>query len=160
MVSAEFAETVKEINVEESSYIRSLLILVVIHAIEYCLLYLLVGHQDWLNMGLVTGLSLIVPYLGPTIANVIGILTALVLPPSRVITLIVMIVILSNTDEYVLAPLVHAHNTNVTPLWAIFSVFAGGVILGVTGVIIAIPVYLAGRVIYLNYHKKKEEENA
>lgn len=103
-------------------------------------------------MGLITALSLIVPYIGPTIANIIGIFTALSLPTGNIIFLVVAILVMSNTDEYVLAPFVHSHNTHVTPLWAIFSVFTGGVLFGSVGVIIAIPVYLAVRVIILRYH--------
>lgn len=158
-ISKRTYEVVFAINEEESSYIRSLLILIGLHFVEYSLLYLLVGHQDWLIMGLLTALSLIVPYIGPTIANIIGIFTALALPTGNVIFLVIMIVIMSGTDEYVMAPFVHSHNTHVTPLWAIFSVFAGGVLFGSVGVIIAIPVYLAIRVIIIRYHDDYEAKN-
>lgn len=156
-ISKRFYEIVFDINEEESSYIRSLLILVILHFAEYSILYLLVGHQDWLIMGLLTGLSLIIPYLGPTVANVIGIFTALSLPTGNVIFLIAAILIMSGTDEYVMAPFVHSHNTHVTPLWAIFSVFAGGVMFGSFGVVIAIPVFLAIRVVVIRYHDEQEE---
>lgn len=157
-ISKRVNEITFEINEEESSYIRSLLILIGLHFVEYSVLYLLVGHQDWLIMGLLTALSLIVPYIGPTIANIIGIVTAFSLPTGNVIFLVIMIVVLSNTDEYVLAPFVHSHNTHVTPLWAIFSVFAGGTLFGSVGVIIAIPVFLAIRVIILRYHSDHDKE--
>jgi Predicted permease len=155
-ISKRCYEIVFAINEEESSYIRSLLILILLHFIEYSLLYLLVGHQDWLIMGLITALSLIVPYIGPSIANIIGIFTALSLPVGNVMFLVIAIVIFSGTDEYVMAPFVHSHNTHVTPLWAIFSVFAGGVLFGSVGVIIAIPVFLALRVIILRLHDDHE----
>lgn len=158
-ISKRTNEVVFAINEEESSYLRSLLILICLHFVEYTLLYLLVGHQDWLIMGLLTALALIVPYLGPTIANIIGIVTAFSLPMGNVIFLVIMIVILSGTDEYVLAPFVHSHNTHVTPLWAIFSVFAGGTLFGSVGVIIAIPVFLALRVILIRYHEDNDRFN-
>lgn len=147
-------ECIFRINDEEGDYLRSLLILIGIHFVEYSFVYFIIGHPDWLIIGLLTGISLVVPYLGPTLANVIGIFTALSLPIGRVIMLLVLIMILSMTDEYVLAPIVHSHNTSVTPLWAIFSVFAGGVIFGTVGIIIAIPVYLAVRVICKMIHEK------
>lgn len=155
-ISKRCNEVVFAINEEESSYLRSLLILIGLHFIEYSLVYLFVGHQDWLIMGLLTALSLIVPYIGPTIANIIGIFTAFSLPTGNVIFLVILIVILSGTDEYVMAPFVHSHNTHVTPLWAIFSVFAGGVLFGSVGVIIAIPVFLALRVIILRFHDDRD----
>ena len=63
--------------------------------------------------------------------------------------LIILIVVLSQVDEYVIAPLVHSHNTSVTPLWALFSIFAFSGLFGIVGLVIAIPGYLALRVIYL-----------
>lgn len=145
------AETVSAVNREIYSYIRSLLILMVIKFIEYSLLYFLIGNGDWMILGLITALSLLVPYIGPTIVNCIGIITSLSLVPARWITLIVLLLILSNVDGAVIDPMVHAHNTSVTPLWAIFSVFAGNALLGIPGVIIAIPVFLAVRMIIKMY---------
>ena len=43
----------------------------------------------------------------------------------------------------------HSHNTSVTPLWALFSIFAFSGLFGIVGLVIAIPGYLALRVIYL-----------
>ena len=146
-------DCVLSINEEVSSYIRSLMILMVIKFLEYSLVYLLIGHEDWLILALMTSISLLIPYIGPTIVNCIGILTALSISSGRVIVLILLIVILSQVDEYVIAPLVHSHNTAVTPLWALFSIFAGSALLGVPGLIIAIPSFLVIRVILMKYRE-------
>lgn len=146
-------ECVLDINVEVSSYIKSLLVLMIIKFFEYSLVYLLIGHEDWMILALMTSISLLIPYVGPTIVNCIGILTAISIPGGKVILLIILIVVLSQVDEYVIAPLVHSHNTSVTPLWALFSIFTGSALLGVFGLIIAIPAYLAIKVIYDRYHK-------
>lgn len=157
-ISEDCYETLFAVNHELGTYVRSLLILIIIKIAEYAVVYLLVGHPDWLILAILTGISLIVPYIGPTIINIIGIVTALTLPGSHVIALIIVILILSNVDPYVIEPMVHSHNTAITPLWALFSVFCGGVLLGSAGVIIAIPAYLSIRVIVLR-HLKKPEEN-
>ena len=72
----------------------------------------------------------------------------------------IAIVILSQVDEYVIAPLVHARNTHISPLWTLFSIFAGGTLLGVPGIIIAIPAFLTIRTIYRIYIKEEEEETS
>ena len=155
-ISEDCYETLFAVNHELGSYVRSLLILIVIRFAEYAVVYLLVGHPDWLILAVLTGLSVIVPYIGPTIANCIGILTALTLPGKNVIALVILILILSNVDPYVIEPMVHSHNTAVTPLWALFSVFCGGVLFGTAGVIVAVPVYLSVRIIILRHYGKKE----
>ena len=145
------------IDYEVGSYIHSLLILMIIRFFEYSLVYLIVGHHDWMILALLTSISLLIPYLGPTVVNCLGILTALTLPVSRVLLLITFIMVLSFVDEYVIAPLVHAHNTGVTPLWSLFSIFAGGTLFGAVGIIVAIPVYLSLRAVYRVFIHKEEE---
>lgn len=148
-----------EINEEISSYIHSLFILMLIKFAEYTCVYLLIGHSDWLILALLTSISLLIPYIGPTIINCIGILSAISLPNGKVILLILLIVILSQVDEYVIAPLVHSRNTSVTPLWVLFSIFAASALFGMLGLVIAIPSFLAIRIIYkkLNISKEVEE---
>lgn len=146
-------ECLLDINIEVSSYIKSLIVLMIIKFFEYSLVYLLIGHEDWMILALMTSISLLIPYVGPTIVNCIGILTAISIPGGKVIILIILIVVLSQVDEYVIAPLVHSHNTSVTPLWALFSIFTGSALLGVLGLIIAIPAYLTIKVIYDRYHQ-------
>lgn len=138
---------------ELGDYIRSMLILMLIRFFEYSIVYLIAGHQDWLILAVLTSISLLIPYLGPTVINTAGILSAIAMPEAHVVILIIMILILSNVDEYVISPLVHARNTHITPLWALFSIFAGGTLLGAAGIIIAIPAYLS---IYTILHMDQE----
>ena len=98
---------------------------------------------------------MLIPYLGPTVVNCLGILTALTLEPVRILILVLLIVVLSFVDEYVVAPLVHSHNTGVTPLWSLFSIFVGGTLFGATGIIVAIPAFLSIRSIYNVFIRKE-----
>lgn len=129
---------------QAGDYVRSLLILMVIKFGEYALLYSLVGHHDWLVLATLTALGLIVPYIGPMFANVVGLVTGLaLLPRDRLLILLVMIVLLSNVDAYLIEPMVHAHNMKISALWALFSIYAGGALGGAVGVMLGIPVYLS-----------------
>ena len=137
----------KAIDIEIGGYIRSLLVLIAVKFIEYALMYYLVGHKDWLLVSMLTALGLIVPYIGPMIGNTVGILTALTLPRHNVIILLVCIVVLSQLDAYLIEPLVHSRNVKISPLWALFSIYAGGILAGGLGIMAAIPVYLAVRAV-------------
>ena len=147
-ISKLFSSCLTVMDYEVGTYIHSMLILMIIRFVEYSIVYMLIGHPDWMILALLTSISLLVPYLGPTVVNCLGILTALTLDPIRIIILVVLIVVLSFMDEYVIAPLVHSQNTGVTPLWSLFSIFAGGTLFGATGIIAAIPAYLSIRSIY------------
>lgn len=162
-ISDTFHAAVFDVNHEIRTYVRSLLILMIIKAIEYSLIYLVCGHPDWLILALLTAISLFIPYVGPTIINLIGILTSLAFPGTHTVLLIIILVVMSNVDAYVIEPMVHSHNTAVTPLWALFSIFAGGVIAGAPGIIISIPVFLSIRILvkkywYPSWIRHKEEQ--
>lgn len=150
-ISRKCYECTFAINDEIGGYIRSILKLMGVRLVEYALLYFLVGHPDWLILAIASSISLIVPYVGPTIVNTIGILTALQLPTGNVIILVVLIFLLAQVDEYVIAPMMHSRNLKISPLWALFSVFAGNTLLGIAGIVIAIPCYLAIRIIIRMY---------
>ncbi len=148
-----------KIDDEVSSYIHSMIVLMLITFVEYSLLYGLLGHKDWLILGIITSLAHLVPYVGPMAANTIGVLTALNMPTPNLIILIVMIVILSNVDPYIIQPMVHSRNTKISPLEALFSVFAFGRIFGMKGIIVAIPLFLIIRVLFLAKTKPDYLEN-
>lgn len=132
-----------KIDEDVSVYLKSLLILMAIKFCEYSLFYFLIGHEDWMIIGFLTSLGLLVPYLGGTIANGIGILTALSLSPVRMFFLIAGICVLSNVDAYVISPLVHEKRSALGPLITLFAVFAGGVLYGALGIMFSVPVAIA-----------------
>ena len=159
------AEGLFLVNDELTAYLRSMLLSMAVKFVEYAILYFCIGNQDWLILALLTSIGLIVPYIGPIIANCFGILTSLSLPLPNILILLAAIVILSNVDEYVITPILRARTTSVTPLWALFSIYAGGTLFGMVGIVIAIPVYLSIQALLKLYGKdagfgeQKEEAN-
>ena len=150
-ISRKCYECTFAINEEIGGYIRSMLKLMLVRLVEYALLYFLVGHPDWLILAIASSVSLVIPYVGPTVVNTIGILTAFQLPLGNVTILVAMIFLLAQVDEYVITPMIHSRNLKISPLWALFSIFAGNTLLGIAGIIIAIPCYLAVRIIIRMY---------
>ena len=132
-----------EIDQNVTVYLKSLIILMLIKFIEYSAFYFMIGHQDWLIIGLLTSFGVIIPYLGGTIANSIGIITALTLPPSNIVALIIGIMILSNVDAYVISPLVHEKRRDTAAMATLFAVFAVGAILGAVGNLVCVPAAIA-----------------
>ena len=144
-----------EIDQNVTVYLKSLIILMLIKFIEYSAFYFMIGHQDWLIIGLLTSFGVIIPYLGGTIANSIGIITALTLP-SNIVALIIGIMILSNVDAYVISPLVHEKRSAMGPLITLFAVFAGGVIMGAVGIMVSVPAAIAIKTAIEVYEQKTD----
>lgn len=150
---------VHRMNQNVSVYLRSLLIIMLIKFVEYSLFYFLVGHPDYLIIGLLTSFGAIIPYIGGTIANSIGIITALTLSPSKIVILIIGILILSNVDAYVISPLVHEKRSSLGPLLTLFAVFAGGVFMGPIGIMASIPLAIMIKSGFEMYHEQHPEIN-
>ena len=152
-----YDEIIYRIHKEVSVYFRGLAILMIIKLVEYSLLYYLIGHRNWLIIGLLTSIGLLVPYLGATVANGIGIVTALYLPFPNVVVLLIGIAILADIDAYIIGPFVHSKNSQVPPLWTLFSILTGGILFGPVGIIIAVPGFMAIRVLirYRREHMDK-----
>lgn len=148
-----------EIDQNVTVYLKSMLLLIFIRLIEYCAFYYLVGHNDWMIIGIISAILAIIPYIGGTLANAIGILTGLMLDPIRLTILIVGILILSNVDNYVISPIVHEKRSSLGPLITIFAVFAGGVIYNVVGIMISIPVVIAIKTMIEIYRERHGMRN-
>ena len=147
-----------KIDEEVSVYLKSLLIIMAIKFIEYSLFYFLIGHEDWVIIGLLTAVGQLVPYLGGTLANSIGIITALSLSPIRIFFLIAGICVLSNVDAYVISPLIHEKRSSLGPLITLFAVFAGGVVYGALGIMFSIPLAIAIKAICEVYAKDPKHQ--
>lgn len=135
-------------------YIKSMLLLVLIRFGEYSIFYLLIGHQDWLIIGLLSAIAAIIPYVGGICANVIGIFTGLNLPFINQIIMWIGIVVLSNVDNYIISPIVHKKRSSVGPLLSLVAIFAGGVIAGAIGIMVSLPVVIAIRSCIEVYEEK------
>lgn len=146
-----------QVDQDVSVYLRSLLILMVIKLVEYSLFYFLIGHKDWLIIGILSSIGLWIPYLGGTIANTFGILTALTLSPIRIVVLIIGILVLSNVDAYIISPFVHEKRSSLGPLVTLLAVFAGGVLYGGIGIMASVPIAIAIRSIKYVFSQDMEK---
>lgn len=143
-----------EINESIHVYINSMALVLLIRFVEYCLFYYLIGHSDWLVLGVLSALGAIIPYIGGIAANAIGILSGLMLPMERIIFMLIGIVVLSNVDNYVISPIVHQKRSALGPLTTLLAIFAGGMIGNMVGIMLAIPFVLAIKTIIEVYQER------
>lgn len=148
-ISPKLSSSITVVDTAVSGYLKTLLILMGITFVEYTIMYSILGHNYAIVLGILTALSLLIPYIGPTIVNTIGVLTALALLPfEKVIILLILIMIMSNVDGYVISPIVYAKRDKIQPLWSLFAMFACSTLFGFTGILLSMPIYFSIRAIY------------
>ncbi len=95
-------------------------------------------------LGLFAGVTNLIPYVGPIIGMIPGILIALVdLGMGGQFWWIVIVYILIAQiiiDNFILIPILISRVSNLHPLWVILAIIMGGKLYGVLGMIIGVPV--------------------
>lgn len=143
----------KLLDEELGNYIKGLAIFMVIQLIEYSLLFFLVGHPNWLLLGILASITTVIPYFGGLITNIIGIITASVVSPKALIGTIIICIIFPQLDGYVISPKIYGKTNNVNPLITIIVVSIGGTLFGIVGIIIALPLFILLRSTYHYFNK-------
>ncbi len=96
-------------------------------------------------LGIFAGLTNLVPYIGPLVGMVPGLLVALVdlgLGAQFWWILIVYLVIAQViVDNFILIPMLISKVANLHPVWVVIAVITGGKLYGVIGMIIGVPIF-------------------
>lgn len=142
---------VKEIDTSCTAYFKGLFINVLISFIEYTLLYRIIGHPNFLLLGIIAAFSPLIPYFGGILMNIVAIITASVISPQLLVLSLIVMLIFPQIDGYLIAPKIYGKTNKVPALLTIFAVFAGGVLGGFIGIIIALPITIIIQTIYTNY---------
>ncbi len=117
----------------------------VIGTSTYVGLYLL-GINYALVLGLLAGLLEFVPWVGPIIAAVPLVGSALLQSPTKALLALGFVLVLHQFEGNIVLPNIMGTQTAISPLLVILALLAGGAIGGILGAIIAIPLAAALRV--------------
>ncbi|MGB8252164.1 MAG: AI-2E family transporter [Anaerolineaceae bacterium] len=101
--------------------------------------YLLIGLPNVLILALMAGALEAVPMIGPLLGAIPAGILALSIAPSKVVWVIVATLVIHQTENYLLAPRVMRKAVGVNPFVSLLAFFAFGSLLGLVGVLMAIP---------------------
>lgn len=90
-------------------------------------------------LSVIVGITNMIPYFGPFIGAVPGVLIYLCTKPQEAIIFVIMILILQQFDGLVLGPRLLGQSTGLNPMWVIFGITVGGAYFGVVGMFIGVP---------------------
>lgn len=140
---------IKAVDTELGRYLQGLTIFIVVQFFEYAILFFLVGHPNWLLLGILASVTTVIPYFGGLITNIIAVILASVVSTPVFIATLIICLLFPNIDGYVISPKIYGKTNSINPLWVIFSVFVGGALLGIIGILIALPTYIVINRTYL-----------
>jgi len=98
------------------------------------------GVEYAFTFAVLTGILEIVPFFGPILAAVPPTLVAFVDSPTKALVVVVIYVAIHQIEAHIISPMVMARSVQLHPVMVILAVLAMGDLLGVAGVILAVPI--------------------
>ena len=98
-----------------------------------------IGVPSAAALGLLAALLEFVPFIGPILAAVPAVLLAFAGSPEKAIWTALLFLAIQQFEGNVLEPLVQQRAVDLPPALLLFALVAGGLVFGVTGVILAAP---------------------
>jgi len=160
MVPTQYEQQTRQ-AVDETSkllirYFVGILIQVTLITVIISTLLAIIGVENALLIGFFAGLMNIIPYIGPIIAAVVGVVITLssnmelsfyneMVP---LLTKVIFVFIFTRLiDDVILQPNIFSKSVKAHPLEIFIIVLAGAKVAGILGMVLAIPFYTAFRVI-------------
>jgi predicted PurR-regulated permease PerM len=129
----------KKVDEEMKKYLVGFLKIMIISLFEYGIAYKIINHPNYLLLAYLASILNIIPFFGGILNNVIAALTAILISKDLFIKTIIMFIILSLIDGYIINPLVYKQSNRLHPLITILAVFIFNIIFKYIGLLLALP---------------------
>jgi len=129
-----------------SNFVRGQMIICLVMGGLYAVGWSLVGLNYSLALGVFAGVLAFVPFVGVVFALLVALLTAVGqwgFDPANIGLVVGVFVAVQTFEGMLLTPKLMGDRIGLHPVWVLFAAFAGGEILGFTGVLLALPIAAA-----------------
>ena len=107
------------------------------------LAYMFIGLPSPLALGLLAGVTNFIPYLGPIFGAVPPLIFAMTMDTSTVVWTLGAVIAIQQMEGNVITPIIQRHAVAMPPALGLFAILVFGLMFGVLGVFLAIPLTVA-----------------
>jgi predicted PurR-regulated permease PerM len=140
-----------QIELRLGSWARGQLTLMFIVGLANYIGLTLLGIPFALPLAILAGLLEIVPYVGPLIAAVPAVLIGFGISPILGSATAALAFLVQQLENYIFVPKIMEKSTGVHPIITLLSLAIGFKLLGMIGILIAVPVYITFQVFVQSY---------
>lgn len=142
-------------------YIVGELLDCIIVGIASTILLMIVKHPYAVIIGVIAGVTNIIPYVGPIIGAVLAFFFGIFTSISLAITGTILLLLYQQVDGNFIQPKIVGDKIGLSAVWVFIAVLIGGSYFGALGMVISIPVAGLIRVYFNRYkeYKKLKSEN-
>ena len=147
----EFKEVLEEIDNIISGFIRGRIIVCFIVGTLIGIGLYFLNLKFALIIGVVSGVFNFIPYLGPIVGVVLALIFALGSPWWTLLMIVVLFVLVNQLEAIYLNPNILGKGLGLHPLTVILSMLICGQLLGILGVLVAVPLAAILKVLAIRY---------
>lgn len=153
----EVKEVLNQITHVAQKYLTGRILSMLFLFILYAIALLIIGIKNSLLLAAIASLLTIIPYLGPIIGGLFPFMTALVTEDSLqpAMWVLTSLVVIQTIDNYFVEPNVIGGEVSLTALSTIIAIFLGGIIWGIAGMILFIPMLSIAKIVFDHVEKLK-----
>ena len=108
-------------------------------------------------ISVIVGVTNLAPTFGPMVGAIIGAFILLLVEPMYALIFLIFTAVLQTLGGYVIKPRLFGESLGVSSEWILISLVVGGRLLGVVGILLAIPFAAIGDFVYHDYIIKRLE---
>lgn len=143
----------RDVDQSLGSYIRGQLLVCVLIGSTTSLLFWLFHMKYPLLLGLIIGITNVIPYFGPVIGAIPSVIIASTISLKMMIISVSIVFAMQFLEGNVLSPLIVGKSLHMHPLMIMLALFAGEELGGIIGMILAVPILAVIKVGLLHIRK-------
>lgn len=152
----EVYDILSKIKFSLHQYFRGVFIVMFLFTIVSTIVFMFLKIDYPLLFGFIIGITDVIPYFGPYIGGFIVGIFVLVSRPEKLLFVVISIVVLQIIESNLLVPKIQSKTLKTNPILVILSVTFFGEIMGIFGMIIAVPLEKTVEIIVNSYIKNKK----
>jgi predicted PurR-regulated permease PerM len=145
-----------------TGYVRGNLAISAICGVTTFVVLVVLGMPYAAALALLVAVLDLIPLVGATLGGALLVIVGLFVAPWKAVVLLVYIVVYQQVEGSVLQPMVYSHAVQLSGLVIFIAVLVGGLLLGIPGALLAIPVVEIIRIMVtelLAYRRTRQEAN-
>lgn len=138
----------REIDYSLGNFIRGQLIIAVFVGTLTAVGLLILDVNYAFTIGLIAGVTNVIPYFGPVIGGGIAMLFALLDAPIKALWVLILFVIIQQIEGNILQPKIMGDKVGLHPVVIIIALLIAGNLFGIIGMLLAIPITTTLKIIF------------
>lgn len=152
LVPPAYRDEVREVGTKLSrvvgGFVRGQLVIALVIGVAASLVLGVVGLRYWLLVGVIAGVTNLIPLLGPFVAGLIGATIAFVTEGLGFAVLVALaMTAVQQLDGNLMTPLIMGRTVRVHPLAVLLVILIAGVLYGIFGMLVAVPIVAGAKVL-------------